>query len=395
MLSTRGLAVQPPTKANSVRNFDPDIVVTDAKATRIIIHSRFPDLLQRFLAHKRNHGSKHEKALYDPSFTWQDLVARFIKKRPLVFMGGDDYTMLRDGNTMRGVDTCEEWDRNGSDAQHLNRYLTLDQYLSYDEIMLSSLVGVSSPSFFINDGSRYNHGEAGRPATFEDRGIIIGLVGARFERDDRMDSTHILPTQGKGFQHPALSELIQSFLGATKNARARFDADMYKARIRFTAEMLLLEANARAGEVKRKAWAYVVGLGLGVWERSRHQPDYYMETFADVIAELDLPHISTIEFAWINMDRTIQQTVIDAGAAKSITVLFSKRNPAEKLDGGELLVLSYAWDGNSFPGNEYWSGSLAGSGDPAAACMSTIAELHNPLVNPEFVKRIKICDGGR
>ncbi|KAK6409474.1 hypothetical protein LTR95_018307, partial [Oleoguttula sp. CCFEE 5521] len=167
------------------------------------------------------------------------------------------------------------------------------------------------------------------------------------------------------------------------------------ARIRITAEMLLLETNARAGEVKREAWAYVVGLGLGVWERSRHQPDYYIQTFAAVLAELDLPHISTIEFAWIDVDRTIQQALIDAGAAKGITVLSSKRNPAEKLDGGELLVLSYAWDGNSFPGNEYWSGSLAGSGDPAAACMSTIAELHNPLVNPDFVKRTKMCDGGR
>ncbi|KAK6436896.1 hypothetical protein LTR95_006900, partial [Oleoguttula sp. CCFEE 5521] len=175
MFSTRALAVQPPTTANSVRNFDTTTVSNDAKATRIIIHAKFPDLLQRFLAHKRQHGSKHEKKLYAPSFTWQNLVARFIEKRPLVFMGGDDYTMLRNGNTMSDVYTCEEWDRNGSDAQHLNRYLTLDQYLSYDEIMLSSLIGVSSPSFFINDGNRYNHGTPGRPGTFEDRGIIIGL----------------------------------------------------------------------------------------------------------------------------------------------------------------------------------------------------------------------------
>ena len=51
-------------------------------------------------------------------------------------------------------------------------------------------------------------------------------------------------------------------------------------------------------------------------------------------------------------------------------------------DPGKLLVAQYAWDGNAFPGNEYWLGQLSGSGDPAAAACSTIPLIHNVDFNP-------------
>ncbi|KAF2822805.1 hypothetical protein CC86DRAFT_72328 [Ophiobolus disseminans] len=382
------LAVEPHTEANQVKNFDGQIIDADAESTRIIVHHKFPWLVDQFLGHKRAYGSKYEKELYSQIKTWQDEVSRLITKRPLTFMGGNDFTVLRDGT--RFENEADEWDRNGTAAQKYNKFLTLDEYLSYDEIMLSSLIGVSGPSYFINDGNRYNSGIPGRPGTFQERGVIVGLVGARFERQDRMDSIFMLPSASK-HQDPRLTSLFHSFFGVVRDETTPFDKDMYMARIRITAELFLLEANDRAKKKEQKAYAYIVGLGLGVWEHHGDQPSLYIDTFTAALASLSLPNISTLEFAWIQVPPSCEKRVAAVAKKQGINVIFSKRNPAEKLATDELLVLSYAWDGNSFPGNEYWCGSLCGSGDPAAACMSTIPELHNPLVNP-FTDRVAVLE---
>lgn len=384
-LDHRNLAVVPPTRANQIKNFDPEVVQSDAKSTRIIVHPRYPQLVQDFLQYKRANGSKYEKELYTESFTWKDEVSRLIEKRPLTFMASHDFTRLRNGETIHNG--SQEWDRNGTGAQSQNKYITLDEYLSYDEIMLSSLLGVSGHSFFINDGGRFNKGTPGQAGTFEERGVIMGLVGARFEREEHMDSTFML--QGHMHQDPRLTAVFEDFFGGRKKSGVDFDGDMYARRMRITVDLLLLEANDRAKDAGQKAYTYVVGLGLGVWQYHDDQAELYIDTFTAALSSLSLPHISTLEFAWISVEKARKARVTAAAEKQGINAIFSMRNPAAKLDTNELLVLSYAWDGNSFPGNEYWSGSLTGSGDPAAACMSTIPELHNPLVNP-FTERIKV-----
>lgn len=47
-----------------------------------------------------------------------------------------------------------------------------------------------------------------------------------------------------------------------------------------------------------------------------------------------------------------------------------------------MLVVSYAWDGNALPGNEYWVGMIGTTGDSAAASSTQITEIHNPQINP-------------
>ncbi|KAI1815823.1 hypothetical protein GGS20DRAFT_306867 [Poronia punctata] len=390
--------VKPPISTNSVVNFDADTVKRDALSTRIVVHPRFPALVQRFLDHKRLHGSSIEKALYTDHWTWEQQAARMIEKRALVFMTSYDYTFLRTGDAIGSA--ANEWDRVGTEEETKNTHLFLRDYLSYDEIMLSSLIAVSGQSFFINDGSRYNAGGAGAVGSFEPRGVIVGLVGTRFERPDRMDSVYVLKDVSRPRQHPELREIFYDFFGKRKSLvdgdSLDFDINVYKARIRISADILLLEANARAREANKKAYVYIVGLGLGVWQYGViDQSTLYVQAFLESLEELSttLTHIGILEFAYVDRKRNERTQLAFGPSQRTFEVRFSTRNPAQKLsstDSNHLLVLSYAWDGNAFPGNEYWGGELSASGDPAAACMSTIGELHNPLINPGFLGRIKV-----
>ncbi|KAI0477982.1 hypothetical protein F4859DRAFT_44013 [Xylaria cf. heliscus] len=386
--------VQPPITSNSVRHFDLQTVRNDAASTRIVVHSHFPRLVEQFLAHKRLHGSSAERAVYHVRWTWQHQIARLVEKRALVFLGRDDFTVLRSGKQIGGAH--EEWDCVGTEEERSNRHLFLRDYLSYDEIMLSSLIGVSGPSFFINDGRRDNNGRVDRAGDFEPRGVIVGLVGARFERGDRMDSTYVLKSPRGARQHPELRDIFFEFFGRSKDPALGFDDAMYKARIRITADILLTEASRRARDVGKKAHVYVVGLGLGVWAATADQTKLYVDAFLLSLASLgnDLSHIGTIEFGYVKEVLGFKSRTMAFGTSQTaIDVRFTRRNPAVTLcgaDANRLLVLSYAWDGNAFPGNEYWIGSLSATGDPAAACMSTIGELHNPMINPGLLNRIEI-----
>ncbi|KAI0427187.1 hypothetical protein F5Y09DRAFT_38224 [Xylaria sp. FL1042] len=390
------VGIKPLITSNSVANFDPETVKNDALNTRIVVHSRFPRLVQRFLEHKKLHGSSVEKAFYHVGLTWQQQIARLVEKRSLVFMNGSDLTVLRSGQRIGSA--YMEWDRVGTEEEKHNKHLFLKDYLSYDEIMLSSLIGVSGPSFFINDGRRDNIGLPGKVGEFEPRGVIIGLVGARFERKDRMDSAFVSQDDGNPIQHPELRDMFFDFFGQRRNPALTFDDAVYKARIHVTADILFLDASQRAKAAGKKAYVYVVGLGLGVWawHGSDNQSLLYVEAFIESLNQLgdSLSHIGIVEFAWIKEVLGFKQRSMTFGASQTvIDVKFSRRNPAEKLRGADenhLLVLSYAWDGNAFPGNEYWLGSLSATGDPAAACMSTISELHNPIVNPGFLDRVQV-----
>lgn len=171
-----------PTEHNAITNFDVHRIVRDALETTVIMHPRPPALFTAFRAFKRNHGSDVEQRHYNTP-SQHDLVALLIKKRALHFVQTADFTVLRDGTVI--ADGHEEWLRVGTADEG---QVTLEHYLSYDKMMMASLLGTNGPTPFINEGACDNVGELYPDTPHEDRGVMIGLVGARFDAPGQMNS---------------------------------------------------------------------------------------------------------------------------------------------------------------------------------------------------------------
>merc|ERR1712142_1253435 len=170
---------------------------------------------------------------------------------------------------------------------------------------------------------------------------------------------------------------------------------MGKKRTRITVETFLTEADHRAKVEDKQAYVHVVGFGLGVWRVLSNQHQLFMDVFDEVLQTLSLPHVSDIDFSWIPVKRCGQTENGQVFPNTNITIHFSMRDPFEPLgdeSSSKLIVASWAWDANSFPGNEYWSRSLTSSSDPAAACCSQIQETLNPYVNRFYcAKNLRIA----
>ncbi|MGD9592448.1 MAG: DUF4804 domain-containing protein [Candidatus Berkiella sp.] len=385
-------------------------------ATRPIIHPPLLKLMHDFLAYKKQHGSVIEKKLYQ-DMTLDQFISRLLTKRPMVFMGPNDTYLLR--NRARNAGGFEDIGTLKEKSP-----LLLQDYISYDEIQLSAMICVATPSFFINSGERTNQGMPGKTDSFEDSGVMVGIVGARCEVASRNEYAHILitPSQntlengyGKAslfkekhahfakfydqgdkdeYYFPSFEEAQADTTGKYfKLKDGRFlNMAAYQKRMRAVIEPFLVEANARGENANQDVFIDASGIGLGVWGVEKEiQTKLQLEVYAQILSQIPLNRITDINFhRFPQISQEIWPLLLEqypfCDANRKVQIQHIKRNPASRLQGShqsKLLVNNYAWDGNSQPGNEYWLGGsyLCGSGDPVAACYSQISELQNSLIN--------------
>ncbi|XP_019867674.2 uncharacterized protein LOC109596548 [Aethina tumida] len=393
-----------------------DVLETNINSAYPIIHENALYLYAKYILYKKYEGNDIEKAVF-ANMTLKEFINRLLQKRAVKFMGRFDSFKL-----LNGAKGTRRWETIGTAQQ--KKPLLLEDYISYEEIKLSVFLSVSSYTYFVNVGDRKNMAKyATDRNNIADTGVIVGLIGTRLKKENVMeyqemviDKNQNTKENGYGVSEPNIHNLFAEFyeekcmdyeeavqelkslpkdnnryVVIDKKTDKIFDNYIYYKRMSLTVDTLLIEANHRAHEAKTTAFIHVVGLGLGVWRISSHQDKVYMDIFAERLKQIGrhLTSISDIVFSYISQP--------DCGGYKhgqtfkikdhpGIKIHINKRNPHEKLKGqdeGKLLVISYAWDGNALPGNEYWDGKLGSSGDSAAASSTQITELHNAHINPK------------
>ena len=111
-----------------------------------------------------------------------------------------------------------------------------------------ALLGVAVPSYLINDGARNNRAQHGSPGSFEDQGVIVDMVGCRFEVPGKMEWRHMIVTQQQNT--PANGYGSRSHPAFKSDEQLDLFAALY--RTRFPTYEEAREAKARDGS---RRWA--------------------------------------------------------------------------------------------------------------------------------------------
>lgn len=355
-----------------------------------------------------------EKAANKPYYAKLPLkiyLNRLIKKRAVMFVGSQDSykIVIKEGDKYVTHQNYGGWDKIGEPGA--DPALPIENSLTYNDMRISSLISFSSHTVFVNSGSRRNHGVyadfGGEREKLQDGGVIVGIVGSRLEKPHFMEYRDMMEGTGQTYNNPidlifrdyyrqnGCDEKSEMFAlekpTEDKPVPKKLNVCVFEHRVRVQMESLLVEANMRAAaEDNKKAYIHVVGFGLGAWTVTHTTAQNNMFVKAAVQTILDweskLPHVAVVRFSWIQHDLSLHLPQNENG----IKIVFENVDPHLSVGKNMLLIVTYAYDGNSYPGNEYWGAmnahktNLSLSSDPAAAASTQIAEIQNPFINPKI-----------
>lgn len=421
-------------------------MVEMARGTRPFISRQIYELLGTFMESMKNlpgiEGENYSK-VYD-GMSADDLIKRLLFKRPIVFFKGTDDYVLRHLPTpklFKGKGTS--WYNVAKTLEETVEGLPfLQEYISYDEMLLSALVGISTPTYFVSDGSLKDPlSSPVKPYVKE--GVLCALIGARLKKESLMENRFVMPkndSKKKPSDNVHLNDLFwiqKVYAEAFPEGKIPTQSDIDKnpklyekiyrnganvvfleKRLMFSVVPFLIEACNRGFEHKKQIVASIPGIGAGVWRGKlpaavihevivRGVLKYIDQNFDQSLKKLSglyLPVVDTKVYSSYVMKKCLNHirvnqftneiTLSFEGSDHKLTIFNKMRYVADPLPRGFedcFVVASYAFDSNSYPGNNYWVDSFS-SFDPQAMICSLLGQFQNPEVNVDFANcdRIKV-----
>lgn len=160
-----------------------------ARGTRPFLSKELWDLMESFMEFMRNlpdPEGENYRVIYN-GMSPAALVERLITKRPISCYTKYDRNILR-CSQKKLLPGRGKWDNVGKTLdERQGDFPFLREYISYDEILLAACVNMSTPTFFVSDGSAKNDSQPNQSKPFILEGILCGVVGARLQKNGFME----------------------------------------------------------------------------------------------------------------------------------------------------------------------------------------------------------------
>jgi hypothetical protein len=302
---------------------------------------------------------------------WRQLMERLLTKRVLWYYNESNYF----GGYLNGVKYS------GHNA--MNRYLKfvenkLELFLHPDEAVVSSLLGLKVPCFAYDDG-RWSNKCQQQYKRLDKKVIMLAQVGARLE-------PYVGDKHGDRFLLSGKAET--PFQKAVAQKLKDINQNLYIARCHLILEQSIMCA------VNHDTATHLIltGLGQGNWagtnksDRNREYSQALLSVLQKVLTKQNLNRLTIMDYGVpVDLVQSIETKCQELGITFQLK---DYKSPIFEF-GQDVDMYSFAWDGMSLVGNEYYTSPDIKSADPAAACSTSIAFMSHPKINPEMYKRVE------
>ena len=263
----------------------------------------------------------------------------------------------------------------------------LEDYLLPGEGPLAALFAMRFSTRVFNDMLQENKAIKRSDGTHVQRAFVYGVVGTRLEVNDgeKVGDYPILSGTARNLMDKVIGdELSRIFEKITSGASYKVDlfASRYIARTYVVMSNVFHDLQSSEQTKNRKFVVRLMKIGLGVWGKTYlHAESNYRTGLLLAIRDCvrkDGPIVAIentrLKQGDLKYDKELMACVAELNIPIKWNVTSNMLGPLmkSKYPSATDVAITFAWDGMSLPGNEYWAKDLDGSMDPATACATDI-----------------------